>query len=194
MFIVTLEDGTNLKEGVEVKHWGEIPADAVVKAVTLTDYGQLAFTLRDYDYYVVAYHAKASISTEGGGVPAHPVVESQTLYAIQNHGIIKPDIQKIAAKVRAGIVDIGEVAKEGENHMMLQLRDKLDGDMRCRMEAVLTQLESTEVMSVSLGFQVKEFPRSEFKQAETGLRGGMPRATSPQVLEWVETQLLTPEK
>ena len=124
MFIVMLENGTRLREGIEVQNWNEIPIDASILAVTLWDENKLAFTLSGYDYWVVAYHAKTS---QEHGMS----IESQTLYTIQDQEVIS--------------------ISDNQNN---------------------------------LGFTVKQFPQSQFRQAEKVLRQGVPETKKQIALDW----------
>jgi hypothetical protein len=194
MFVVTLEDGTQLREGMEVQSWDEVPAHVSIAAVTLTDYGQLAYTLSECDYYVVPMHAKAIAPSSADDVVRHPIVESQTLYGIRNQAIYKPSLKALIEQIKQEAVKIGRIEKEGENHLLVEIQSKIETDLKTRFDLLLKNLEAVEVVSVSMGFTVNTFPRSEFRQADWTLRSGMPRGVDKGFMDWVRRFLLSPEK
>lgn len=194
MFVVKLEDGTILKEGVDLANWGEVPVGVFIESTSLTDYGQLLYTMSGQDFYLVVTHAQASISTEGGGVARQPVVTAQTLYGIQNPAITRPQISKLTAKLQREIGDIAKISDVKANHAWIKIRAKLDTDIDRRMKSLLAIFDANAVTSVSLGFTAKQFSREELNQDVKGFRSGKPRAIEQPTLDFIENYLLKPVK
>lgn len=194
MFVVKLENGTILKEGVDIANWGEVPVDVSIESVSLTDYGQLLYTMSGQDFYIVVTNAQASISTEGGGVARQPIVTAQTLYGIQNPAITRPHISRLTAKLQREIGDIAKIADVKANHAWVKIRAKLDTDVDRRMKSLLAMFDANAVTSVSMGFTTKMYSRAELTQDEKGFRAGKPRAVEKPTLDFIEEFLLKPVK
>ncbi len=194
MFIVSLKDGTTLKEGVDVKNWDEIPVGIEVLGVTLTDYGSLNHNLTGYDSYVVVYKASSRVVHGGGGGVKPPVIEAQTLYGIRDDSPSKPQIQKVAARLRQTLGGMEIEVKGERNLILLQTRMRLETELDQRLKQFLSDLNATEVTEINFGFTVNQFSRSELSQSPKGLRSGIPSVNGPEYYQRLERYLLNTER
>ena len=185
MFIVRLEDGTELIEGYKgINGWNDVPKDKLIASVTLTDCGRIQQTLHGYSHYIVCYKATLTVGNDSSGGKQSMLVrnngtQAQIMYGIRDLGPEHRLISQRHEHLTRSVSDLFFDAEEKDGPTKLLHTKNIMGLAEHR-KVLVKKLQDCQIVEVQLRFKTQFLHKNKFLESEAGYRSGMPAELSSQ--------------
>ncbi len=198
MFIIETVNGEVYVEGADkIENWDDLPKDIVIDKVSISDGRHVIETLTGFDYYVVCQEATARLVVSTGKRFSYrqtaPTPNSQILWGIKS---TKPDQQRarvIFESVRAEPLELYTHEFRHSNLYLLKAYHDLEKGFRVKFETMLAEIETSEVVKVTLSIAKEKLGAGACNQGEEFLRVGLAKPdfelTDGRIREYLEADL-----